>query len=198
MPTTAHIRADNVAMGGVRMAESPRGRTRDAEFSAYMAARQPSLLRTAYLLTGDRHTAEDLVQTALAKLYLSWDKVQRRESVDGYVRRILVNEHNSLWRRPWKRSEVAAREVPEGTVSDEYDDGSAGAIWAFVQTLPRKQRAVIVLRYYEGLSEAEIAATLGISTGTVKSQASRALAHLRSTAPEHLKEHLKDMREEER
>jgi len=78
---------------------------RDAEFEAYMSARQPSLLRTAYLLTGDRHTAEDLVQTALAKLYLSWDKVQQRDSIDGYVRRILVNENNSLWRRAWKRSQ---------------------------------------------------------------------------------------------
>ena len=67
---------------------------KDAEFEAYMAARQPSLLRTAYLLSGDRHTAEDLVQTALAKLYLSWDKVQQRELLDGYVRRIIVNEHN--------------------------------------------------------------------------------------------------------
>ena len=96
---------------GVTMGERPRAR--DADFSAYMAARQPSLLRTAYLLTGDRHTAEDLVQTAFAKLYLSWDKVQRRDSVDGYVRRILVNEHNSLWRRAWKRREHATDELPE-------------------------------------------------------------------------------------
>ena len=90
-----------------------RTRDRDADFAAYMAARQPSLLRTAYLLTGDRHTAEDLVQTAFAKLYLSWDRVQRRELVDGYVRRILVNEHNSLWRRAFKRREVVSDELPE-------------------------------------------------------------------------------------
>ena len=87
--------------------------TRDAEFEEYMAARQPSLLRTAYLLTGDRHSAEDLVQTSLAKLYLSWDKVQKRELLDGYVRRIMVNENNSLWRRAWKRKEVTTDEVPE-------------------------------------------------------------------------------------
>ncbi len=154
---------------------------RDAEFSAYMAARQPSLLRTAYLLTGDRHTAEDLVQAALAKLYLSWDKVQRRELVDGYVRRILVNEHNSLWRRPWKRREVTADALPDReAVHDRPDDGESAALWEFVQTLPRKQRAVIVLRYYEELSEAETAEILGISTGTVKSQASRALASMRA------------------
>ena len=162
--------------------------TRDAEFEAYMAARQPSLLRTAYLLTGDKHTAEDLVQTALAKLYLSWDKVHRRELVDGYVRRILVNENNSLWRRAWKRREVATEVMPDTlTVLDRPDHGEQSALWEFVQTLPKKQRAVIVLRYYEDLSEAEVAEILGVSVGTVKSQASRALASMRArvgTRPE--------------
>ena len=153
--------------------------TRDADFSAYMAARQPSLLRTAYLLTGNRHTAEDLVQTTLAKLYLSWDKVNRAESLDGYTRRILVNENNSLWRRAWKRHEVAVEFLPEHPITDEYDDGGSREIWQAVLMLPPKQRAVIVLRYYEQLSEAEIAHTLGISAGTVKSQASRALVTLR-------------------
>jgi RNA polymerase sigma-70 factor (sigma-E family) len=154
---------------------------KDADFAAYMAARQPALLRTAYLLTGDRHTAEDLVQTALAKLYLSWDKVHRREVVDGYVRRILVNEHNSLWRRAWKRREVSTDAVPDRhTVMDRPDEGQSAALWDFVQTLPRKQRAVIVLRYYEDLSETETADILGISVGTVKSQASRALAAMRA------------------
>ncbi|GAB2886527.1 SigE family RNA polymerase sigma factor [Nocardioides pacificus] len=172
---------------GVGVAVAERARPQDAEFSAYMAARQPSLLRTAYLLTGDRHTAEDLVQTALAKLYLSWDKVQHRELIDGYVRRIMVNEHNSLWRRAWKRREFATDEVPETYhVVDEYDDGRGSALWEFVQTLPRKQRAVVVLRYYEELSEAETADILGISVGTVKSQASRALAALRTRAPQAL------------
>lgn len=154
---------------------------KDADFEAYMAARQPSLLRTAYLLTGDQHTAEDLVQTALAKLYLSWDKVQEREHVDGYVRRILVNENNSLWRRAWKRREVSTDDVPDRqVVTDRPDDGRSAALWEFVQTLPRRQRAVVVLRFYEDLSEAEVADILGISVGTVKSQASRALAALRS------------------
>ncbi|MGH3445103.1 MAG: sigma factor, partial [Nocardioidaceae bacterium] len=97
---------------------------RDAEFAAYMSARQPSLLRTAYLLTGNRHEAEDLVQTALAKLYLSWDKVSRRELVDAYVRRILVNEHHSLWRRAWKRREVSTDAPPDlHPVTDRPDDG---------------------------------------------------------------------------
>jgi RNA polymerase sigma-70 factor (sigma-E family) len=156
---------------------------RDAEFSAYMSARQPSLLRTAYLLTGDRHTAEDLVQTALAKLYLSWDRVQRAESVDGYVRRILVNEHNSLWRRPWKRRETTTSELPDAPAAPPAAAHDAD-LWAFVQSLPRKQRAALVLRYYEELSEAETAAVLGVSVGTVKSQTSRALAALRARSAE--------------
>jgi len=164
---------------GVQMS----GSTRDTEFSAYMAARQPALIRTAFLLTGDRATAEDLVQTSLAKLYLSWDKVLNRESIDGYIRRIMINEHNSLWRRAWKRTEVASDVVADHSVVDVYDDGSAAAVWDLVKTLPRKQRTVVVLRYYEQLSEAEIAHTMGISTGTVKSQASRALAALRQRVP---------------
>ena len=153
---------------------------RDVDFAAYMAARQPSLLRTAYLLTGDRHTAEDLVQVAFAKLYLSWDKVQRRELVDGYVRRILVNEHSSLWRRAFKRRALAVVGAVDRVRLGQGVGDHLAALWAFVQTLPRKQRAVIVLRYYEDLSEAEVADILGISVGTVKSQASRALAGLRA------------------
>ena len=116
-------RSNTLTGAGVTMGERPRAR--DVEFSAYMEARQPSLLRTAYLLTGDRHTAEDLVQTALAKLYLAWDKVQRRDSVDGYVRRILVNEHNSLWRRGWKKREHATDEIPESQHTDSVRRGPA-------------------------------------------------------------------------
>jgi RNA polymerase sigma-70 factor (sigma-E family) len=177
-----------VTMGG-------RTRTRDEEFSAYMAARQPSLMRTAYLLTGDRHQAEDLVQTSLAKLYLAWDRVHDRESIDGYVRRILVNENNSLWRRAWKRREVATDRLPEAATRDTYDEGRSSALWDIVQTLPRKARAVVVLRYYEELTEAETADLLGISIGTVKSQTSRALAALRERAPQDLDPRI---REEER
>lgn len=160
---------------------------RDAEFTDYLRARQPRLLRTAYLLTGDRAGAEDLLQTSLAKLYLSWDKVNRRDSVDAYLRRIMVNEHHSLWRRPWRRREVTVDRVPEdATVIDEYDEGQDARLWELVQTLPRRQRAVVVLRYYEELSEAETAEVMGCSVGTVKSQASRALAALRTRAPRSL------------
>ena len=167
-----------------------RTRARDEEFAAYMHARQPSLLRTAYLLTGNRHDAEDLVQIAFAKLYLSWDKVRDHGSMDGYVRRILVNEHNSLWRRAWKRREHAADDTVLHALDephhDDHEDGLGAELWDVVQTLPRKARAVVVLRYYEELSEAETAAVLGISVGTVKSQTSRALAALRARTPQTL------------
>jgi RNA polymerase sigma-70 factor (sigma-E family) len=153
---------------------------RDADFTAYLEARQARLLRTAYLLTGDQHQAEDLLQTSLAKLYLAWDRVRDHGSVDAYVRRIMVNENNSLWRRGWRRRELTTDTVPEtAPFHDRYDEGTSGAVWAVVQTLPRKARAVVVLRYYEQLSEAETAEVLGISVGTVKSQCSRALASLR-------------------
>src|SRR3954470_16207259 len=151
--------------------ESGRRAARDADFAAYLQARQASVLRTAYLLSGDRHTAEDLTQTAFAKLYLSWDRVRDHGSMDGYLRRILVNENNSLWRRGWKKREHAAETLPEPTPHlDAYDDGRSAALWDVVRSLPPKARAVVVLRYYEQLSEAETADALGISIGTVKSQ----------------------------
>jgi RNA polymerase sigma-70 factor (sigma-E family) len=181
-------RATGAATGALAMAS--RSSDRDADFAAYLAARQASLLRTAYLLTGNRHDAEDLTQTAFAKLYLSWDKVRDQGSIDGYVRRILVNEHNSLWRRAWKRREHPQDHTTlawsSGAVQDEYDEGRASALWDLVQTLPRKARAVVVLRYYEEMTEAETAEVLGITVGTVKSQTSRALATLRERTPQTL------------
>lgn len=190
MQTTVGPRPDE----GVMSTRERRSEDRDADFTAYLHARQPALLRTAYLLTGDRHEAEDLLQTALAKLYLSWDRVRDRGAVDGYARRILVNEHSSLWRRAWKKKERATEEVPEGTpFVDSYDEGLGAELWELVQTLPRRARAVVVLRYYEQLTEAETAEVLGVSVGTVKSQTSRALAALRSRVPAGL-----DPREEER
>lgn len=162
---------------------------KDADFSAYMSARQAALYRTAYLLAGDHAGAEDLLQNAFAKLYLTWDRVRDHGALDGYVRRIMVNEHNSLWRRAWKRHEHSTDRLPESGTHDVYDDGTGGALWSYVRTLPPKQRSVVVLRYYEQLSEAETADVLGISVGTVKSQASRALAGLRARAPHSLRPH---------
>ncbi len=154
------------------------------DFESWLVAREPALQRLAHLLTGDEHTAQDLVQVTLAKLYLAWDRLEDRGNIDAYARRILVNEHRSAWRRPWRRREHVTDVVPDpGQLVEQYD-GSREAVWRFVATLSPRQRAVIVLRYYEQLTEAEIADTLGISVGTVKSQASRALAALRSRMPE--------------
>ena len=188
MPMTITARGDTGPMGA-------RADARDEDFTAYLHARQPALLRTAFLLTGgDRQQAEDVLQTSLAKLYLAWDRVQDRDSVDAYLRRIMVNENNSLWRRGWKRREHATETMPEGAPHlDTYDEGVSRALWDVVQTLPKRARAVVVLRYYEELTEAETADALGISVGTVKSQASRALAALRERMPAVL-----DPREEER
>lgn len=164
------------------------GRSRDrsdaqarADFESWMISRQRRLLATAYLLTGDPHSAEDLVQTTLAKVYLAWDRVSAADSVDAYARRMLVNEHTSGWRRLWRQREIvsdtSSHDVP---VSGQEYDGVRETLWEAVRGLPERQRAVVVLRYYEQLSEKETADALGVSTGTVKSQASRALATLRA------------------
>ena len=170
---------DLTTIGGHRMA-TDRASVRTDDFAAWMTARQRWLLRTAWLLTGDVHTAEDLVQTTLAKLYLAWDRVSA-QGVDAYARKILVNEHASMWRRAWRRREVTTDDLTkhEVPVIDEQYDGTRATLRDAVRALAPRQRAVIVLRYYEQLSEAETAEVLGVSVGTVKSQASRAIATLR-------------------
>ena len=148
------------------------------DFRSYVVARSSALLRTAYLLTGNRADAEDLLQTTLAKTYLSWDRVRDREAIDGYVRRTMVNTQTSFWRR--KKPEALYDEVPERAGRDAHADADLhDALWSALDRLPRKQRAMVVLRYYEDLSEADTAALLGVSVGTVKSTTSRALSKLR-------------------
>lgn len=154
------------------------GRDAEADFAEFVAARQQALLRFAYLLTSDHHAAEDLVQTALAKTYLSWHRLRDRGSLDAYVRRIIVNENASIWRRAWKRRERSTEVLPEMPV-DDPDTDRQDVMWRLVQTLPERQRAAVVLRFYEDLSEAQTAQILGCSVGTVKSQTSRALSRLR-------------------
>jgi RNA polymerase sigma-70 factor (sigma-E family) len=150
------------------------------DFRSYVVGGSGALLRTAYLLTGNRADAEDLLQTALAKTYLSWDRIRDREAVDGYVRRVMVNTHTSWWRRR-KVDERPTDELPEpggardGTAELDLHD----ALWTALAALPKRQRAMVVLRYYEDLSEAETARIMGVSIGTVKSTTSRALAKLR-------------------
>ena len=156
---------------------------RDIEFETYVVDRQNSLLRTAYLLTGSQQSAEDLVQTALAKLYLAWHRVHDTASLDAYVRRIMVNEHTSWWRRAWRRNETSVDVLPEHRSQPRdaaHDVGERDAMWTLVQTLPPRQRAAVVLRFYEDLSEQQTADTLQCSVGTVKSQTSRAIAALRT------------------
>jgi len=148
------------------------------DFEEFVAARYTALLRTAYLLTQDRGLAEDLVQTALAKCWLGWKRI-RYDDPGPYVHRVLVNTYTAWWRRRWN-SEYPTEELPQGggPVPDHAVDDRADLADA-LRRLPRRMRAVVVLRFYEDLSEAETARILGCSAGTVKSQTSRALAKLR-------------------
>jgi RNA polymerase sigma-70 factor (sigma-E family) len=141
-------------------------------FDAFVAARSQTLLRTAYLLTRDHALAEDLVQTALAKAWFHWSKIDNPEP---YVRRIMITTYSSWWRRRWN-GEIPTEELPESPAppGEERLD-----LWDAIGRLPRRQRAVVVLRFYEDLSEAETARLMGSTVGTVKSQTAKALAKLR-------------------
>jgi RNA polymerase sigma-70 factor (sigma-E family) len=147
------------------------------DFDEFVVARSSRLLRTAYLLTHDWALAEDLLQTALAKSWFAWGRLD--DDPEPYVRKVLVNTYASWWRRRW-RGETPTESLPESSATDptgQIDDRDE--LWQALGRLPRRQRAVVVLRYFEDLSEAQIADTLGISSGTVKSHASKALARLR-------------------
>ncbi|WP_309236860.1 SigE family RNA polymerase sigma factor, partial [Micromonospora sp. S-DT3-3-22] len=149
------------------------------EFRDFVAARSGALLRTAYLLAGDWATAEDLLQTALTKTYLAWRRLGGIEAVEPYARRVMVNTSTSWWRRRW-HGERPTEVLPERAGVDEIEQQlDRDALWRHLRRLPARQRAVLVLRYYEDLSEAQTAALLEISPGTVKSQTSRALNTLR-------------------
>jgi RNA polymerase sigma-70 factor (ECF subfamily) len=156
----------------------------DAEFTAFVAARGQALLRTAYLLTGDHQAAEDLVQTALAKTYVGWQRVRAKEAVESYVRRTMVTTNISWWRRRWRGetpTDPQSGAMPEPPAHDPTGDhDERDRLWRHLAALSERQRAVVVLRFYEDLGEAEIAALIGCSTGAVKSHASRALARLRA------------------
>ena len=145
-------------------------------FDAFVLARWASLVRTAYLLTGEHALAEDLAQTALAKSWFAWDRIT--DDPMPYVRRVMVTTSVSWWRRRW-RAEVPTEVLPEPRTQavDAVTDGQD--LWTAIGRLPPRQRAVIVLRYYEDLTEDETASVLGCSVGTVKSHCSRAVAKLR-------------------
>ncbi|MEV0597270.1 SigE family RNA polymerase sigma factor [Nonomuraea cavernae] len=150
----------------------------EEEFREYVQARGPALLRAAHQLTGHPLDAEDLLQNALTKTYLAWDRIQDRGALDGYVKRAMVNINISQWRRR-KVEEYPSEELPEVTSEGEAQGEVHEQLDQALSNLPDRMRAAIVLRYYEDLSEREIARTLGISVGTVKSTVSRAMAKLR-------------------
>ncbi|HKD97715.1 MAG TPA: SigE family RNA polymerase sigma factor [Micromonosporaceae bacterium] len=157
-------------------------------FEDWVAARGDALLRFALMVTADPGRAEDVVQTVLARVYLRWDRVGSLDAPEAYVKAAIVNEHLRWWRRR------SSREVPVDAPTADGPDGrpdadiagrhaSRDAAWALLGRLPHRQRAVLALRYYEDMSDDAIAAVLGCSAGTVRSQASRALAALRVVVP---------------
>jgi RNA polymerase sigma-70 factor (sigma-E family) len=159
--------------GGERVRDDDR-----ESFDAFVRARLPELLRFGRALTGSPDAAADLVQDALERTLLAWGRLESREEPEGYVRRIMVNRNISVWRK--LRREYVTAEVHDHGLEDRRFDHD---MWNALGALPPRQRAVIVLRYYEDQSEADIARILGCSVGTVKSQASKALAKLRATVP---------------
>ncbi len=155
------------------------------EFTAYVRERRASLYATAYHLTGDRYEAEDLLQSALFSTYRAWGRITDKAAVGGYLRRTMTNLHISAWRRR-KLAEYPTEELPE-TVGDTDAMGGTelrAVLWQALAKLPENQRTMLVLRYYEGKTDPEIADVLGISVGTVKSSIWRALRRLRDD--EHL------------
>jgi RNA polymerase sigma-70 factor (sigma-E family) len=164
------------AVGGNGVAGEER-----AAFADFVVGRGQALQRTAFLLTADWALAEDLVQTALARAYPRWDRIVR-DDPEAYVRRVLVNTWASWWRRRW-RGEVPTYELPEPAGHDEYVGlDRRAAVQTALSRLPRRQRAIVVLRYHEDMTETQVAHALGISVGTVKSQTSKALAKMRGDA----------------
>jgi RNA polymerase sigma-70 factor (sigma-E family) len=150
----------------------------DEEFTEFVHAAWPGLYRTAYLMLGEHQLAEDLVQAALAKTYAAWRTVKDPAAAPAYARVVLSNTAASWFRRRSWRNEYPTKHVPE--TGTEHDLAHRPAIVAALRTLAPRQRAVVVLRYYDDLSVREVAQALGISEGTVKSQTSDALARMRA------------------
>lgn len=161
----------------------------EREFRDFVAARSPALYRSAYLLTGHPQQAEDLLQTALVRVALRWRRI--RTAPEAYARRVIYHQQVDRWRlRSWGR-EVSTAEVPEHVGRDHAADADLRiSVAAALRRLPPRQRAVIVLRYLEDLSEADAAAVLDVTVGTIRSTTARALTRLRSDCPE-LAPHLK-------
>jgi RNA polymerase sigma-70 factor (sigma-E family) len=153
----------------------------DEEFDSFMRGRWPTMVRLAYALTGDAGHAEDVTQAAFARAYASWGRVRRAGDPDAYVRRIVINEHRSRFRKHRVAEELRG-DLGETLGGEQQGPEERQALLDALRALGPRQRAVVVLRYWLDLSEAETAAALNCSVGTVKSQASRALATLRKSA----------------
>jgi RNA polymerase sigma-70 factor (sigma-E family) len=157
----------------------------DPSFDEWVEARVAALLRFAYLVTGSQHAAEDAVQAALTRACEKWSRVRRTTDPDAYVRRMVVNAHVSAWRRSGRR-ELSVAEVRDTEVVDHAGAIASGdAVWRVCATLPPQQRAAVVLRYYEDLEYAEIAAVLGVAQATARSHVHRALAAMRAELEDH-------------
>jgi RNA polymerase sigma-70 factor (sigma-E family) len=163
---------------------TPASEQRDAAYVEYVAARQAHLRRIAYAVCGDWHRADDLLQTALTKLYLAWPRLRPDSEPDAYVRRIILRAHVDEGRRPWRRERSGLdghdRAAPRGLPVEERS-----ALFDALQALPEMQRKTVVLRFWLGLSVEETAGELGISSGTVKSHSSRGLASLQRVLAAH-------------
>ncbi|MFJ4687615.1 SigE family RNA polymerase sigma factor [Streptomyces sp. NPDC091377] len=168
--------------GGAAYREEPgeRRSVSEVEFTAYVQERRASLYATAYHLTGDRFEAEDLLQSALFSTYRAWDRISDKAAVGGYLRRTMTNLHISAWRRR-KLNEYPTEELPETPGDSDAMRGTElrAVLWQALARLPELQRTMLVLRYYEGRTDPEIAEILDISVGTVKSSIWRSLRRLR-------------------
>jgi len=155
--------------------------TESAEFSAYVAGRQSALLRVGWLLTGDVHSAEDLVQAALVKVWPHWHRVAGVSDPDAYVRRTMLTTYLTWRRRHWHRERPLGQLPDRPTPGDPYASVDLrDSLARLLPRLPARQRAVLVLRFYEDLSEAQTADAMGCTVGTVKSQTFKALTTLRA------------------
>ncbi|MFI6483775.1 SigE family RNA polymerase sigma factor [Nonomuraea sp. NPDC050663] len=154
----------------------------DSGFADFVAKRADALLRYGYVLSGNAHDAADLTQEALVRLHGAWTRVRRKQDPEGYTRAIMARLHVSAWRL--RRREHLTWDLPERAHLDVLPSEAEQGLWRAVRNLPRKQRAVLVLRYYEQLTDAEIARVIGVSRGTVRSHASLGLSKLRATVPD--------------
>ena len=156
-------------------------KTDEERFAAFVRAHSATLFRTAYLMTGDFHRAEDLLQTTMVRVYQRWPRIDEMDRPVGYARKVLVSQTASWWRRRSSHEPPLVLHSEPAWAGGVEEVAEHQRVWAAVLSLPPRQRAVTVLRYYEDLSELEIAEILGMAPGTVKSHghaASRRLAHL--------------------